>query len=91
MAKHCSAVGSGAWPFARWGLAPALADDPILTKAAPTFYAPPLRAACGSVYDFFFTACPLTWYGVTFYGTVDTGVSYMTHGSPFDRNYPQAV
>jgi predicted porin len=44
--------------------------------------------ACGSAYDFFMTACPSTWYGVTVYGTVDMGVSYQTHGSPFDRNFP---
>jgi hypothetical protein len=49
----------------------ALADEPMLSKAAPMAYAPPPPAACGSIYDFFFTKCPLTWYGVTFYGTVD--------------------
>ena len=31
-------------------------------------------------YDFFFTACPLSWYGFTFYGTVDVGGTYQTHG-----------
>ncbi len=69
----------------------ALADEPMLTKAAPMAYAPPPPAACGSVYDFFFTACPLSWYGVTVYGTVDMGGSYMTHGAPFDRNFPTGV
>ena len=66
----------------------ALADGPMVTKAAPMAYAPPPPAACGSVYDFFFTACPLTWYGVTFFGTVDMGGTYQTHGTPFDRNFP---
>jgi predicted porin len=27
--------------------------------------------------------CPLTAYGITFYGTVDVGGGYETHGSPF--------
>ncbi len=66
----------------------ALADEPMLTKAAPMAYAPPAPASCGSLYDFFFTACPTTWYGVTLFGTVDTGVSYQTHGVPFDPNHP---
>ena len=66
----------------------ALADGPMLTKAAPMTYAPPPPATCGSVYDFFFTACPLTWYGVTFFGTVDMGGTYQTHGTPFDQNFP---
>ncbi|MDR3423125.1 MAG: hypothetical protein P4L80_18130 [Xanthobacteraceae bacterium] len=68
------------------GSAASAADMPIPAKAEPMYYAPP--AACGSVYDFFFTKCPLTWYGVTFYGTVDMGVTYQTHGTPFDRNFP---
>ena len=45
-------------------------------------------ATCGSAYDFFFSACPLTWYGVTVFGTVDMGVNYSTHGTPFDPNHP---
>jgi predicted porin len=61
--------------------------DAMVTKA-PMTYAPPPAAACGSAYDFFFTKCPLTWYGVTFYGTVDVGGTYQTHGTPFDRNFP---
>jgi predicted porin len=65
--------------------------DAMVTKAppyavAPAGFGPPV--ACGSVYDFFLTACPLTWYGVTFYGTVDIGATYQTHGTPFDPNHP---
>src|SRR5579863_318273 len=66
----------------------ALADGPMVTKSAPMAYAPPPTASCGSAYDFFFTACPLSWYGVTVFGIVDTGVSYQTHGVPFDPNHP---
>ena len=57
------------------------ADAPILTKAPPAAAAP---VTCGSAYDFFFTSCPLTWYGVTFYGTIDVGGGYQTHGAPFN-------
>jgi predicted porin len=72
-----------------WAGAASAADmDAMATKAAPMSYAPPPPAACGSVYDFFFTKCPLTWYGVTLYGTVDMGGTYQTHGTPFDRNFP---
>jgi hypothetical protein len=63
--------------------------DALVTKAPIANTPPPV--ACGSIYDFFLTNCPLSWYGVTVYGTVDVGGSYMTHGSPFDKNYPQAV
>ena len=65
----------------------ALADGPMVTKSAPMAYAPPPTASCGSIYDFF-TSCPLTWYGVSVYGTVDLGGTYQTHGTPFDRNFP---
>jgi hypothetical protein len=66
----------------------AMADEPMLTKSAPMAYVPPSSATCGSAYDFFFSACPLTWYGVTVFGTVDMGVNYSTHGTPFDPNHP---
>ena len=70
------------------GATAALADEPMLTKSAPMTYVPPSSATCGSAYDFFFSACPLTWYGVTVFGTVDMGINYSTHGTPFDRNHP---
>jgi hypothetical protein len=83
-----SAVFAAALGLA-WADAASAADiDAMATKAAPMAYAPPPPAACGSVYDFFFTKCPLTWYGVTVYGTVDMGGTYQTHGTPFDRNFP---
>ena len=62
------------------------ADQPILIKGPPAPAATVVPATCGGVYDFFFTSCPLTWYGVTFYGTVDVGGGYQTHGAPFDPN-----
>jgi hypothetical protein len=72
------------------GAAYAADMDTMVTKAPPApAFTPP--AACGSFYDFFLTACPLTWNGVTFYGTIDIGGSYMTHGAPFDRDFPTGV
>jgi predicted porin len=62
------------------------ADLPLPTKDFPIVS--PASASCGSLYDFFVTACPLAWYGVTFYGTVDMGGTYQTHGAPFDKNFP---
>src|ERR1700733_8250864 len=64
--------------------------DALATKAPPYAVAPVAvaPAACGSIYDFFLTACPLSWYGVTFYGVVDLGGNYQTHGTPLDPNHP---
>jgi hypothetical protein len=42
------------------------------TASAQTASAP--SATCTSVTDFINTGCPLTWQGVTFYGTGDMGV-----------------
>ena len=66
------------------------ADMDMATKAPPYAGAPAVAppTACGSVYDFFLTACPLSWYGVTFYGIVDMGGDYQTHGTPLDPNHP---
>jgi predicted porin len=65
----------------------ALADDAMVTKAEatkaePAAPAPP--ATCGSFEDFIQTDCPLTWNGITLYGTVDAGVSWRSHGAPFN-------
>jgi predicted porin len=64
----------------------ASADDIMVTKAAPaaTTKAPSRPATCGSLEDFVVTACPLTWNGITVYGTIDAGVSWRSHGAPFN-------
>jgi predicted porin len=64
----------------------ASADDIMVTKAAPavTTKAPPQPATCGSVEDFFLTSCALTWNGITVYGTIDAGVTWRSHGAPFN-------
>src|SRR3982074_769772 len=41
-------------------------------------------ATCTSVEDFVATSCPLTWNGITVYGTIDAGVSWRSHGAPFN-------
>jgi predicted porin len=64
----------------------ASADDIMVTKAAPavTTKAPPQPATCGNLEDFVVTSCPLTWKGITVYGTVDAGVTWQSHGTPFN-------
>jgi hypothetical protein len=88
-AKSCGLVAAFATAAVLVGASAASAADMdnMVTKAppAPAATAP---ASCGSLYDFFVTACPLTWNGVTFYGTIDMGGTYQTHGTPFDPNFP---
>jgi predicted porin len=65
------------------GSAAQAADLPLYTKAP----APPLApASCTSAEQFIVTDCPLTYYGITVYGTVDMGGGYETHGAPFNNN-----
>jgi len=87
-AKSCGLVAAFAAAAVLCGGAAYAADmDNMVTKAPPApAFTPPV--SCGSLYDFFVTACPLTWSGVTLYGTVDMGGTYQTHGTPFDPNFP---
>jgi predicted porin len=64
------------------GVGGAFAADlgPYPVKALP----PPGPAVCTSILDFFTTACQLSAYGVRFYGTLDVGYGYQTHGTPMD-------
>ena len=55
----------------------ALADEPIVTKA-PAAALSTTSGACTSVWGFFVTDCPLSWYGVRLYGTIDAGGGYQT-------------
>jgi predicted porin len=71
--------------------ASALAAD-LPTKAPP---APAPATSCfASFYGYINSSaqdCPLSWNGITVYGTIDMGVDYMTHGVPFNGSYPQGV
>src|SRR6202790_5791161 len=62
------------------------ADNAMATKAATavTTKASSQPATCGSLEDFVVTACPLTWNGITVYGTIDGGVTWRSHGAPFN-------
>jgi predicted porin len=64
----------------------ASADDIVATKAPPAVSAkaPSQPPTCTSVEDFVVTACPLTWNGITVYGTIDGGVTWLSHGAPFN-------
>jgi predicted porin len=59
------------------------ADLPVYTKAAPVTSPSP---SCTSAEQFIVTDCPLSYYGITVYGTVDMGGGYETHGTPFNSN-----
>ena len=66
----------------------ASAADIMATKAPPPAVTPAASPApCGSLWDFVATACPLTWSGITVYGTVDVGGGYQSHGAPFSPIY----
>src|SRR6202140_1905620 len=76
---------SGLLLFAAYATA-ASADDTVVTKAAPAASAkvPSQPATCGSLEDFVLTKCPLTCNGIPVYGTIDAGVSWRSHGAPFN-------
>jgi predicted porin len=62
------------------------ADDILATKAPPAAgaKAPSQPATCSSPEDFVATNCPLTWSGITLYGTIDVGATWRSHGAPFN-------
>jgi predicted porin len=65
------------------------ADLPTKKEAAP----PPAHgpAACTDPVSFITTACPLSWYGVTVYGTLDMGVGWESHGAPLNDSVISGV
>src|SRR6202167_561630 len=70
-----------------WCALAALASTFLLNYAAhaadettPAAQAGP--AGCASEHEFFATDCPLTWHGITLYGTYDVGVGWVSHGLP---------
>ena len=64
----------------------ATASD-MATKALPP-RAVTAPVACSGLWDFFVTSCPLSWYGITIYGTVDAGVTWQSHGTPYNGSLP---
>src|ERR1700689_4948369 len=53
-----------------------------LPTAEPAAAAGSSSEACASFQDFVTTSCPLTWHGITIYGTYDVGVGWVSHGLP---------
>jgi predicted porin len=66
------------------------ADLPVYTKAPPPAPVPAL-VSCTSAVQFIVTDCPLTYYGITVYGTIDVGGGYETHGTPFNKDLHTGV
>jgi predicted porin len=66
------------------------ADLPVYTKAPPPS-PPPALVSCTSAVQFIVTDCPLTYYGITVYGTIDMGVGYESHGAPFNKSIISGV
>ena len=63
------------------------ADLPTTKGPAPV--APP--TLCDSVQAFFLTDCPLSYQGITVYGTVDVGGGWQSHGTPFNDSIISGV
>lgn len=54
---------------------------------APAPAAPAPQASCDSLNGFLTTNCPLTWNGITAYGTVDMGGTWQSHGTAMSTKY----
>jgi predicted porin len=64
-----------------------LASASALAQTAPNASTTPTDSdsaaeACGSLKEFATTSCPLTWHGITIFGTYDVGVGWVSHGLP---------
>jgi len=72
----------------KWGALAALASACVLGQVARAQNvpipadAPAATEACSSGKEFLTTSCPLSWYGVTLFGTYDIGVGWVSHGLP---------
>src|SRR5208337_4660488 len=82
-----------------FGVSAPMVSSPA-AHAADASTTPPIAASqptgsCfASLYDFAMSSadeCPLSWNAVTLYGNIDVGVSYETHGVPFNGAYPNGV
>ena len=60
-----------------------LAAGSALAQTAPAAAtATTAPEGCGSFKEFVTTACPLTWHGITIFGTYDVGIGWVSHGLP---------
>src|ERR1700735_4329491 len=88
--KHFAKILLASTAAIALGSAAHAADLPVYTKAPPIAPAPAL-VGCTSAEQFFVTDCPLTYYGITVYGTIDVGGGYETHGAPFNKDLHTGV
>ncbi len=65
------------------------ADLPV--KAPAPASVPTCFASVTSYFQASPAECPLTWNGITLYGTIDTGAGYQTQGGPYNGSYPNGV
>ena len=78
-------------------LAALVASSAAFAADLPTKKAPvvPEKPNCfASLYSYFDSTpadCPLSYWGLTFYATIDIGGGYETHGTPFNNKYPTGV
>lgn len=67
----------------------AYAADLPTKKGTPVV---PEKPNCfASLYSYFDSSpadCPLSYWGLTFYATIDMGVGYASHGAPFNGTFP---
>ena len=75
-----AAMGASAWG----------ADLPTRKEATPAPVATG-PASCTDPVGFFTTDCVLSYWGVTFYGAVDAGVGWESHGVALNRNIISGV
>ena len=77
--------------YYKWCAVAALASAFLSQSAAYAEGAPtgepgpsrsPTKSSCNSVGDFLDTDCPLTWHGITVFGTYDIGGTWVSHGLP---------
>jgi predicted porin len=77
--------------YYKWCAVAALASALLSQPAAHAEGAPtgepgpstsPTKPTCNSVGDFLATDCPLTWHGITVFGTYDIGGTWVSHGLP---------
>jgi predicted porin len=79
-----SGIMASALAATAWG-----ADLPTKKEAVPALATGP--ASCVGVVEFVTTDCLLSYWGVTFYGAVDMGVGWESHGAPLNRNIISGV
>jgi predicted porin len=66
-----------------------LAAGSALAQTAPASSGAAAAATpegCGSFTQFATTSCPLTWHGITIFGTYDAGIGWVSHGLPVNPN-----